>query len=166
MTLEELSTEYRKSAKLICERLHSLREQLKHAENPEDVFNLKRRIAELTPILTELNKIAQITAHYYERGFWRDAEFTSNCFSQRTGQRKTPDFEIFEANHSERTDGCPAGYVHQIPPETAVHYKNSRGNRRKQKHCKPQSLQSGAKDCQVQQISELTEDALLKVFFG
>lgn len=166
MTLEELSAEYRKSAALLSGRLRSLREQLKHAETPEEKFGIKRRIAELTPMLTEMNKIAEITAHYYERGFWRDAGFTSNCFTECPGGQKASDSEIFNEIYPERADGCPAGYVRQVPTEGPKRNPNSRGTGRKQKLRKPQfeagRAESG-KDCQ---LPDLNGSALMKALFG
>ena len=44
--------------------------------DPEAVFQIKRRIAELTPILTEMNELAELTAHYYERGYYRNEKYT------------------------------------------------------------------------------------------
>jgi hypothetical protein len=37
---------------------------------------LKRRIAELTPMLTQMNELAELTEHYYERGYYRNGKCT------------------------------------------------------------------------------------------
>ena len=37
---------------------------------------LKTRIAQMTPILTQLNELADLTEHYYERGYWRSEKYT------------------------------------------------------------------------------------------
>ena len=76
MTLEELSETYRDAAQPIRARLKQLRGELATQTDPEAVFHLKRRIAELTPILTQLNELADLTAHYYERGYWRNEKYT------------------------------------------------------------------------------------------
>ena len=76
MTLREMSCEYEKSAALLRARLKQLRQQLAMAEDPEDIWHLKRRIAELTPMLTQMNELADLTAHYYERGYWRSEKYT------------------------------------------------------------------------------------------
>ena len=76
MSLTELSREYEYSASLLRARLRQLRFALAEAEDPEEVFCLKRRIGELTPMLTQMNELAELTAHYYERGYWRNAKYT------------------------------------------------------------------------------------------
>ena len=58
------------------QRLKFLRQQLAKAEDPEEIFHLKRRIQELTPMLTEMNELADLTAHYYDRGYWRSEKYT------------------------------------------------------------------------------------------
>ena len=62
MSLTELSKCYEEAAALLRRRLHQLRFALGEAKDPEEVFQLKRRIAELT-------------AHYYERGYWRNEKY-------------------------------------------------------------------------------------------
>ncbi len=74
--LQEMSREYEKSAALLRARLRQLRQELAVAEDPEDIWHLKRRIAELTPMLTQMNELAELTAHYYERGYYRSAKYT------------------------------------------------------------------------------------------
>ena len=75
MSLTELSKCYEEAAALLRRRLHQLRFALGEAKDPEEVFQLKRRIAELTPILTQMNELAELTAHYYERGYWRNEKY-------------------------------------------------------------------------------------------
>lgn len=76
MTLAEMSKEYARSAALLRERLRLLRKMLAQADDPEDIFRIKRRILELTPMLTEMNELSQLTAHYYERGNYRNEKYT------------------------------------------------------------------------------------------
>lgn len=76
VTLAEISRDYEASAKLLRARLRLLRQQLAQATDPEEIWHLKRRIAELTPMLTQMNELAELTAHYYERGYWRNAKYT------------------------------------------------------------------------------------------
>ena len=75
-TLEELSLSYETAAVPLRNRLRELRAALAQAEDPEELFQLKRRIAELTPMLTQVNELAELTAHYYERGYWRSEKYT------------------------------------------------------------------------------------------
>lgn len=76
MTLEELSLTYQAAAVPLRTRLRELRQKLEEAEDPQEIFRLKRRIAELTPMLTQVNELADLTAHYYERGYWRSEKYT------------------------------------------------------------------------------------------
>lgn len=76
MTLCELSAEYEASAVLLRERLRQLREMLKTEKSPEEIFHIKRRIAELSPMLTQMNELAELTAHYYDRGYYRSEKYT------------------------------------------------------------------------------------------
>lgn len=76
MTLAELSPGYAYSAELLRQRLSLLRQKLAAAEDPEEIWHLKRRIAELTPMLTQMNELAELTARYYERGYYRSDKYT------------------------------------------------------------------------------------------
>lgn len=75
MTLTELSADYEASARLLRDRLKLLRQLLRETRDPEQRWRLKRRIAELTPLLTEMNELAELTAHYYDRGYWRNEKY-------------------------------------------------------------------------------------------
>ena len=76
MTLRELSLCYEAAAVPLRNRLRELRILLARTEDPEEIWHLKRRIAELTPLLTEMNELAELTAHYYDRGYWRNEKYT------------------------------------------------------------------------------------------
>lgn len=76
MTLAQMSACYEEAAVPLRARLKELRQKLAESEDPEEIWHLKRRIAELTPMLTQMNDLAVLTARYYERGFWRDKKYT------------------------------------------------------------------------------------------
>ena len=76
MTLEELSKCYEEAAVPLRNRLRELRQMLANAEDPEEIWHIKRRIAELTPMLTQMNELAELTAHYYDRGYYRSEKYT------------------------------------------------------------------------------------------
>ena len=75
MTLAELSRCYEEAAAPLRNRLNLLRTQLAATDDPEEIWHLKRRIAELTPMLTQMNELAELTAHYYDRGYRRNAHY-------------------------------------------------------------------------------------------
>ena len=76
MTLAELSLCYEAAAVPLRARLRELRYALAAAKDPEEVWQLKRRIAELTPMLTQMHELAELTAHYYDRGYYRSEKYT------------------------------------------------------------------------------------------
>lgn len=76
MTLADLSPGYAESARLLSRRMKELRKAIHETEDPEEKWHLQRRIADLTPILTQMNELAELTAHYYDRGFWRNEKYT------------------------------------------------------------------------------------------
>lgn len=76
MTLEELSHCYEQAAIPLQTRLRELRQSLRQTTDPEEIWHLKRRIAELTPMLTQMNELAELTAHYYDRGYYRSEKYT------------------------------------------------------------------------------------------
>ena len=76
MTLQQISSEYKLAAGLLRDRLRLLRMRLKVEMDPTERWRLQRRIAELKPMLTEMNELADLTAHYYDRGYWRNEKYT------------------------------------------------------------------------------------------
>lgn len=76
MTLQELSVCYEEAAIPLRKRLKELRQTLAEETDPEEIWHLKRRIAELTPMLTQMNELAELTAHYYDKGYYRNAKYT------------------------------------------------------------------------------------------
>ena len=76
MTLKEMSKCYREAAVPLRQRLKWLRQMLAATEDPEEVWRIKRRIAELTPLLTQMNELAELTDRYYERGYYRNEKYT------------------------------------------------------------------------------------------
>lgn len=76
MTLLEMSRDYEAAAELLRVRLRELRRAISTETDPEALFRLRRRVAELSPMLTQMNQLAELTARYYERGYWRNEKYT------------------------------------------------------------------------------------------
>ena len=76
MTLQELSADYEAAAVPLRARLSQLRYQLQNTADPDEIWHLKRRIAELTPMLTQMNELKELTERYYERGYYRNQKYT------------------------------------------------------------------------------------------
>ena len=75
MTLYEMSYVYREDAMRFRLRITVLREQAKAAQG-EDKLRLKQRILELQQLLRQSNELADLTGHYYERGYYRNEKYT------------------------------------------------------------------------------------------
>ena len=76
MTLLEISHDYEAAAALLRKRMKELRQMMKTETDPEKLWYIRRRIVALTPLLTEMNELAELTAHYYEPGYWRNEKYT------------------------------------------------------------------------------------------
>lgn len=76
MTLAQISEDYEAAAVLLRQRLRQLRQELAKTDDSEEIWHLKRRIAELTPMLTQMNELSELTRRYYERGYYRNAKYT------------------------------------------------------------------------------------------
>lgn len=75
MTLREISADYQASAQLLRCRLQQLRGMLEQAQTQEEVWQIQRRITVLTPMLTQMYELAELTARYYERGYYRNEKY-------------------------------------------------------------------------------------------
>lgn len=80
-TLDEMSKSYAESAALLRDRISLLRQQMAQAPTQKEKLQLRQRIKELTPILTDMNAMAEITAKYYQPSHYRDPRISSNCFA-------------------------------------------------------------------------------------
>ena len=76
MTLQEMSLCYQEAAELLSARISQLRRMAAGSRDPEEIWHLKRRIAELTPMLTQMRELAELTERYYDRGYWRSEKYT------------------------------------------------------------------------------------------
>ena len=60
--------EYKRSAKMLRERLRMLRAELAAETSPEKAFWLKRRIRDLEPMLTQTNELIFLMENFYTIG--------------------------------------------------------------------------------------------------
>ena len=60
------------SAQLLRVRISELRRRKKMTQDAQELFWLERRMAALAPMLRQMNELAELTAHYYERGYDRN----------------------------------------------------------------------------------------------
>lgn len=76
MTLYQMSFVYREDALRFRMRITVLREQAKAAPTKEERERLKRRILELQQLQRQSRELAELTRHYYERGYYRNEKYT------------------------------------------------------------------------------------------
>ena len=76
MTLTQMSYVYREDALHLRMRITELRESGKAAGSREELSRVRSRIAELEVLLRQARELADLTAHYYERNFYRNEKYT------------------------------------------------------------------------------------------
>ena len=75
MTLLEMSVQYKADADTFARRIKDLQQQAQKTDDPEVRWQLQQRIAALTPLLRQSRTLAQITEHYYDRGYTKHAQY-------------------------------------------------------------------------------------------
>lgn len=165
MTIKELSAQYEAAAQPLRDRLRELRLLLSRAKTSEERWRIQRRIQDLTPLLTEMNEISWLLAHYYEIGGGdRDDRYGFNGKRRIRSRKKKVSQRGAEPYHSERIDGESAPGIHGIPLQGDDHSPDGCGQRGKQKHRKPYAKTSRAKSSSDYTIP-IGSDALLERFF-
>lgn len=76
MRLHELSTGYLSAAERLQRNLRTLRQELRHCQDPHQRVMLRHQIAKLARIMTQCRDLAELTAHYYERSYFRNEKYT------------------------------------------------------------------------------------------
>ena len=76
MTLQELSHCYEEAAVPLRAKLRQQRKLLETESDPSEILRIKHTISILTPMLTQMNELAELTAHYYDRGYYRSEKYT------------------------------------------------------------------------------------------
>ena len=159
--MKELATEYRQSAQLLRKRLHDLRAELQLAQTPDVRWRLKQRINDLAPMLTQTNKIARLLEHYYERGHYRDAEYSANAFGayHPATIRKRPE------DIPQRTDTGPEGYSGCLPDQGRITERVRKKARCKQIDSEPQFAPSDEEIAALHSVLISSGPAVLEQLF-
>lgn len=76
MKLQELSSGYLAAAQQLQRNLTALRQELRCCQEPHRRAMLRHQIARLARILTQCRELAELTAHYYERSYFRSEKYT------------------------------------------------------------------------------------------
>lgn len=149
-TLKELSTQYQTAAEKLRVRIAKLRRELAKTTDPEEKWQLKQRIKELTPILTEMNALTELTEHYYDPGFYRDEQFTTNGIKIRfpeSGEKAKTSQDRAGGTYTDSD-----GYTHRMYSPEAVTSRRSERTRRKQVDRLPDPQTGDREGAEVRQI--------------
>lgn len=71
---------------------------LKATDDPDEIWHIKRRISELSPLLAQVNELAECCEKYYEKGYYRNEKFTVTGLSRPKTSARCPDEEIDECD--------------------------------------------------------------------
>jgi len=76
MLLSEMSLEYKKSQLAFHTRIKELRSAAKAETDPGRAAALEARAKSLELLWREARELAELTARYYERGYYRNDKYT------------------------------------------------------------------------------------------
>lgn len=76
MLLSEMSLEYKKSHLAFNARIKELQAAAKAETSPRKAAVLQSRIRDLEPLRREARELAELTARYYKRGYYRNEKYT------------------------------------------------------------------------------------------
>ena len=76
MTLYQMSYVYREDAVRFRMRITALRQKERAAATDEEARQLRQRIADLKTLMRQSRELAELTQHYYERGYYCDERYT------------------------------------------------------------------------------------------
>ena len=76
MTLYQMSFVYREDAVRFRMRITALRQKARAARTKEGAQQITRRIADLQMLARQSRELAELTQHYYERGYYCDERYT------------------------------------------------------------------------------------------
>lgn len=76
MLLSEMSLEYKKSHLAFKARIKELEAAAKAEPDPRRAAALLSRAKDLEPLRKEARELAELTARYYERGYYRNEKYT------------------------------------------------------------------------------------------
>lgn len=83
--MKQIVMEYKKSLKLLTERINELNNQkdmlARKSYSPErecNIDDIRDRLKPLNAMLKDLKAVTKEVEHYYDRSWWRSEEFTLN----------------------------------------------------------------------------------------
>ena len=76
MLLSEMSLDYKRDLLAFHSRIKELRAAAKAETDPRRAAALEARARDLEPLRREARELADLTARYYERGYYRNEQYT------------------------------------------------------------------------------------------
>ena len=76
MLLSEMSLDYERDQLAFHSRIKELRAAAKAETDPRRAAALEARARDLEPLRREARELADLTARYYERGYYRNEQYT------------------------------------------------------------------------------------------
>ena len=76
MLLSEMSLDYKRDQPAFHSRIKELRAAAKAETDPRRAAALEARARDLEPLRREARELADLTARYYERGYYRNEQYT------------------------------------------------------------------------------------------
>ncbi|WP_300689208.1 hypothetical protein [uncultured Oscillibacter sp.] len=76
MLLSEMSLDYKRDQLAFHSRIKELRAAAKAETDPRRAAALEARARDLEPLRREARELADLTARYYERGYYRNEQYT------------------------------------------------------------------------------------------
>ena len=76
MLLSEMSLDYKRDQLAFHSRIKELRAAAKAETDPRRAAALEARARDLEPLRREARELADLTARYYERGYYRNEKYT------------------------------------------------------------------------------------------
>lgn len=76
MLLSEMSLDYKRDQLAFHSRIKELRAAAKAETDPRKAAALEARARDLEPLRREARELADLTARYYERGYYRNEQYT------------------------------------------------------------------------------------------
>lgn len=142
MTLKELSKCYEEAAVLLRQRISELRKMMNETDDPDKIWHIKRRIAELTPMLTQMNDLSWLLDNYYEIGGC-DRDFRYGFNGKRESPKKRATDENLAPGLARRINRLTATGFLGIPFRNEDHDADGQGTECEQKHHLPDDKTSG-----------------------
>lgn len=166
MTLKELSAQYEAAAQPLRDRLRELRLLLKQTNDPDKKWHIERRIADLQPMLTQMNDLVWLLEHYYERGGSDRDDRYGFCGKSKSKSVKREADENLTPDLRKRINRLTKANLRGLLPQEEKHYPNCTRAGGSQKHRKSNAGPGREESTPDHEVPLSCNEALLNSLFG